>query len=204
MNDSDWTQVGSEAVDRLSRYIQIDTANSPGNERAGAEFLEDLLSSESIPSTMFRPEPDRANLLASLDGEGAEPPVLLLHHIDVVPAASDRWRREPFGGLIEDGHVWGRGAIDDKSLGIMHVLALALLRRQGIPLKRRVMLLAVSDEELDGFAGTKWVIDNHWDRIRSEYVWDEGGVGTRGIVGEVPVFTVSVAEKRSAMVRLVA
>ncbi len=86
----------------------------------------------------------------------------------------------------------------------MHVLALALLRRQGIPLKRRVMLLAVSDEELDGFAGTKWVIDNHWDRIRSEYVWDEGGVGTRGIVGEVPVFTVPVAEKRSAMVRLVA
>jgi acetylornithine deacetylase/succinyl-diaminopimelate desuccinylase-like protein len=202
MNDADWADIENEAAGLLSRYIQIDTTNPQGNEREGAEFLGDWLSGESISATTFRPARDRANLLAVLKGDGSRSPVLLLHHIDVVPAAGERWSRDPFGGLVEDGHVWGRGAIDNKSLGVMHLTALALLRRQNIRLKRDVMMLAVSDEEMGGAVGTKWMIDNHWDKIRSEYLWDEGGVGTLGMVGNRPVFAVSVSEKRSVVVFL--
>ncbi|MDP6798763.1 MAG: M20/M25/M40 family metallo-hydrolase [SAR202 cluster bacterium] len=202
MNDADWVGIENEAASVLSRYIQIDTTNPPGNEREGAEFLGDWLSGESIPATMYHPVPDRANLLAVLKGDGSRSPVLLLHHIDVVPAAGERWSRDPFGGVVEDGHVWGRGAIDNKSLGVMHLMAFALLRRQSVRLKRDVMMLAVSDEEMGGAVGSKWMIDNHWDDIRSEYLWDEGGVGTLGIVGDRPVFAVSVSEKRSVVVIL--
>ena len=86
----------------------------------------------------------------------------------------------------------------------MHLLALALLRRRGVRLKRNVMLLAVSDEETGGALGTGWMIDNQWERVQSEYVWGEGGVGTVGIAGDRPVFAVSVSEKRSITVTLTA
>ena len=202
VTEIDWDDIGGEAAGMLTRYIRINTTNPPGNEAAAADFLGELLSAESIASTLYPSAPRRTNLLATLKGDGSSAPVTLLHHMDVVPAAGDDWTHDPFGGVLADGHVWGRGAIDDKGLGVMHLLALALLKRQGVRLRRDVSLLAVADEEVGGSLGTGWMVDNHWDEVRCEYLWDEGGVGTRGIIGSQPVVMVSVSEKRSMTVEL--
>ncbi|MCH7802286.1 MAG: M20/M25/M40 family metallo-hydrolase, partial [Chloroflexi bacterium] len=101
-----------------------------------------------------------------------------------------------------DDQVLGRGAVDDKGLGVMQMMAFGLLRDAGVTLKRDVLLMAVSDEETGGVFGTRWMVDNHWSDIQCEYVWDEGGTGTTGIMGDRPVFAVSVAEKRGMTVRL--
>jgi acetylornithine deacetylase/succinyl-diaminopimelate desuccinylase-like protein len=200
----DWQAIGEEAAYLLSRYVQIDTTNPPGNERQAAEFLAELLCERGIKPRLYEPCLGRANLLARADGEGECGPILLLHHMDVVPADAAWWSCDPFGGEVRDGYLYGRGALDMKCMGIMHLLALDLLRRSGQPLKRDVIFLAVADEEMDGEYGTRWMIGHHWDEIRPEVVWDEGGYGLPGLVGEGLVFYVAVAEKQGLWPRLVA
>jgi acetylornithine deacetylase/succinyl-diaminopimelate desuccinylase-like protein len=151
---------------------------------------------------IYTPTPERANLLAKLPGDGSKAPIVLLHHMDVVPANKGTWACDPFEGTLTDDQVWGRGAIDDKGLGIMQMLAFCLLRDKGVTVKRDVLLLAVSDEEAGGEFGAGWMVENHWPDIECEYLWDEGGTGTVGIMGDNPVFAVSVAEKRRMTVEL--
>ena len=151
-----WDNIGREAADLLGRYIRIDTTNPPGNEATAAQFVAEILSGEAIDSQTYESEPGRVNVVTRLKGSGEAPPLLLLHHMDVVPANPDSWSVPPFDGVVKDGYVWGRGAIDDKGLGVVHLVALKLIKRLGIPLKRDVILLAVSDEEEGGTHGAKW------------------------------------------------
>ena len=205
VQDIDWEDVGLQAAQLLSRYIQIDTSNPPGNEAAGAAFLKETLAAEGIPAVLHEPAPGRANLVARLNAAEAQAaPLLLLHHIDVVPAVPDRWQVPPFDGVVDGGYVWGRGAIDDKGLGTIHLMAFLLLKRLGIPLTRDVIFMAVADEEEGGGQGAAWMVERHWPDIECEYVWDEGGTGSRGIIGSRPAFAISVSEKRSMVVRLTA
>ena len=200
-----WDEVGREATEVLSRYIRIDTSNPPGDEDAAAAFLRDLLADEGIEVATYEPAPGRANLIARLDADQpVGPPLLLLHHMDVVPATASGWSLPPFGGVVRDGYIWGRGAIDDKGLGTIQLMAFILLKRLRVMLKRPVVLMAVADEEEGGPHGTRWMVEHHWADIECEYVWDEGGIGSVGLIGDRPVFAVSVAEKRSMVVRLTA
>lgn len=199
-----WDNIGREAADILARYIRIDTTNPPGNEGGAAQFVSEILSTEAIESQIYESAPGRANVVARLKGSGEAPPLLLLHHMDVVPANADSWSVPPFNGVAKDGHVWGRGAIDDKGLGVVHLVALMLIKRMGLPLKRDVILMAVSDEEEGGTHGAKWMVDNHWDDIQCEYVWDEGAPGTEGIIGSRIIFSIAVQEKRSTLIHLTA
>jgi hypothetical protein len=151
----DWTAAGLEAAEVLSGYLRIDTSNPPGNETAGARYLAALLEREEIPSEILEIEPGRGSLVARVPGDGAEPPVGLLSHIDVATASADDWvpGRAPFSGLIdEDGVVWGRGALDMKGMGVLELLTLVWAKRLGIPLRRDLVLLAVADEEVERIA----------------------------------------------------
>ena len=200
-----WDDVRQQATDFLSRYIQIDTSNPPGNEAAAARMISETLAAEGIASELYAPAPGRSNLVARLRApDPLARPLLLLHHMDVVPANPGTWRAPPFDGEVREGHVWGRGAIDDKGLGTIHLIAFLLLARSGVRLGRDVILMAVADEEEGGGLGARWMVNNHWDDIECEYVWDEGGAGSRGIIGDNPVFSVSVWEKRSMVLRLTA
>ncbi len=200
-----WDDVRQQATDFLSRYIQIDTSNPPGNEAEAARMISETLAADGIASELYTPAPGRPNLVARLHAtDSFARPLLLLHHMDVVPANPGAWRVPPFGGEVREGYVWGRGAIDDKGLGTIHLIAFLLLARSGVTLGRDVILMAVADEEEGGGLGARWMVNNHWDDIECEYVWDEGGAGSHGIIGDSPVFSVSVWEKRSMVLRLTA
>jgi acetylornithine deacetylase/succinyl-diaminopimelate desuccinylase-like protein len=201
---SDWQAAGEAVTRLLSRYVQIDTSNPPGNERQAAEFLSEALCGRGLEPRLYESKPGRANVVARVRGSGERGPILLLHHMDVVPADPSAWSCHPFGGDVCDGYLYGRGTLDMKSFGIMHLVALDLLLRSGQPLKRDVIFMAVSDEEMAGRYGTGWMVDHHWDEIHPDVVWDEGGFGLTGLIGEGLVFHVAVAEKQVLWPRLVA
>src|SRR5438128_256444 len=143
----DWTAVGAEAVDLLRAYLQIDTTNPPGNEIAGTRFLAEVLQRAGIESRTVESAPGRANLVARVRGDGSLGAIVLHHHIDVVYADRRFWTVDPFGGEIRDGFLYGRGAIDMKSTGILQLAAVLALKRAGARLKRDLVFLATADEE---------------------------------------------------------
>src|SRR3989449_450325 len=174
----DWTALGEEAVDLLRRYLMIDTTNPPGNEIEGAKFLAAVLGRDGIASETVESAPGRANLVARLAGDGSLPGIVLHHHIDVVYADRRYWTVDPFGGAIRDGYLYGRGAIDMKSTGIMHLAAVLALKRAGLPLKRDLVFLATADEEAGSLYGARFVADARRDWLAgAEYAISElGGI----------------------------
>ena len=189
----DWTALGEEAVDLLRRYLMIDTTNPPGNEIEGAKFLAAVLERDGIPSETVESAPGRANLVARLAGDGSLPGIVLHHHIDVVYADRRYWTVDPFGGAIRDGYLYGRGAIDMKSTGIMHLAAVLALKRAGLPLKRDLVFLATADEEAGSLYGARFVADARRDWLAgAEYAISElGGIevhaGFRAPLGHIVI-----------------
>ena len=202
----EWTAIWEDAVATLSRYIQFDTTNPPGNEMEAARWLADQLTQREITNdvTIYEPAPGRGLVVGRIQGSEPLKPLVLNHHMDVVPADPTRWCRAPFGGEVADGRVWGRGTLDTKNLGVMHLLALDRLLRQGITFKRPVIFLAVPDEETGGSQGMRWLVENHLNELDPEWVWDEGGGGFTGLMGDAPVFGIAVAEKQIQHLRLTA
>ncbi len=121
-----------ETVKLLSQYLKIDTSNPPGNEARGVKFFAQILKKEGIDYKTYEASPGRCSIKAVIPGSGEKGAVILLNHIDVVPANADEWSDDPFGGVIKDGFIYGRGALDMKSLGIMELLAFLEVKRQGL------------------------------------------------------------------------
>lgn len=190
----DWEKVKEEAVQILSDYIKIDTTNPPGKEMAGARYLKGVLEKEGFAATVLESQPDRGNLICTMKGKQELPPLILLHHIDVVPAEAEKWKFPPYSGEVVDGEVWGRGAQDCKSLGVIELLAFLLLAREGFKLKRDIVYMATADEETGGKWGVGWLFENHPELMKAEYVINEGG-GVGMIVGQRHVYTCQTAEK---------
>jgi acetylornithine deacetylase/succinyl-diaminopimelate desuccinylase-like protein len=174
--DFNWAEVEEQATEFLSRYIQIDTSNPPGNETAAARFLAARFRQAGIDAQVFESEPGRGSVLARVQGTGALRPIILLSHLDVVPAKeADGWDLPPFSGAVRDGYVYGRGAIDCKGPGTIEAMALLLLKRHGIQLKRDVIFLGTADEETGGQLGAGWMVAHHFDALRNaEFVVNEG------------------------------
>jgi acetylornithine deacetylase/succinyl-diaminopimelate desuccinylase-like protein len=193
-------QPGDEATRLLQEYVRIDTSNPPGDTRKAADFLAAIFERDGIPVTRYESEPGKAIIYARLKAT-VNPPagkaVVLLHHMDVVPADRSQWKVDPFAGTIEGDTLWGRGAFDMKGLGVAHLLAFLKLKRDRVPLNRDVILLAEPDEEVGGALGARWMIANHWTELDPEYVIDEGGFGSRDLFapGKL-VYGIAVAEKK--------
>jgi len=149
METNEWEAVREDAVATMSRYVQFDTTNPPGNEREAAEWLKSQVVERGITSdvTLYETAPGRAVLLGRIGGSeppiasSVEPlkPLVLNHHIDVVAADPSQWTHPPFSGVVADGYVWGRGTLDTKGLGVMHLLALEKLIRAGATFRRPVI-----------------------------------------------------------------
>ena len=197
-----------EAVERLSDYLQIDTINPPGNESRGVKYLGSLLDKAGIPYETVESAPGRGNLWARIRGAAAvgedkQPALVLLHHIDVVPANRKHWSFEPLSGDVKDGFVYGRGAIDTKGLGIAQLQAFLALAASGATLNRDVILLATADEEAGGFFGAGWLIEHRPELFADVgYVLNEGGSGR--VFGDQIAVLVEVTQKVPLWLRLTA
>ncbi len=202
-----WPAVENYAVDLLQRYIRIESVNPPADSRQAAAFFEAELRRAGLEPRRFAAAaaPEKVNLLVRLKGrDPKKKPLLLLNHFDVVPVDRAAWGAvNPFGGEIKDGAIWGRGALDMKGIGIMHLVSLIQLKRLGIVPARDIVMLTTPDEETNGTHGIVWMADNHFKEIDAEYVLDEGGMGTRDVFspGKL-VFGVAVGEKVVVWVRI--
>jgi acetylornithine deacetylase/succinyl-diaminopimelate desuccinylase-like protein len=200
-----WDRLSDEAVDILQRFIRVDTSNPPGRERAACDFLGEILQREGIAYTLYDAGDDRVSLRAVLKGDGSKRPFMLLSHTDVVPVQREYWDEDPFAGIIKDGHIWGRGALDMKGLGVAQLVTFMLLKRQGIPLARDVVYFAQADEEAGSEFGMRWIERNHPETLDAEFTINEGGGGSTELFGvERPVYSVAVSEKGPLWLRLVA
>lgn len=170
----DWLR--EEPVRLLQSYVRIDTTPGKG-EKAGAEFLRDLLDCEGIETEVVCPAPGRCNLLARLPGRSRQNALLLLSHIDVVDAYPQFWREsQPFEGTIKRGYLYGRGAYDMKATGLAQVLALRNLKRKGIVPSSDILLLAEADEEVGQRWGTRWLLEHRPEWFTGvRQVLNEGG-----------------------------
>ena len=200
--DIDWAAVEKDATDLLSAYIQIDTSNPPGNELAAAKFLAERFHVAGIEAEVFESDPGRGAVLARVKGSGAGRPIILLSHLDVVPANASEWSAPPFAGTVRDGFVYGRGALDCKGVGTVDAMALLLLKQRGSALKRDIIFLGTAAEETGGQQGAGWMVANHFDQLgNAEFVLNEGGEIHLAADGTA-TYEVAVSEKTPCWLRL--
>lgn len=198
----DWDKLLEEATQYLQEYIRLETVNPPGNEIEGAEFFKKIFDAESIPCELFEPSAGKGNLMATLKGTGEKRPVLLLSHIDVVPAETKCWEVDPFRGVIQEGYLYGRGALDNKSMGIVEMMSLLILKRERASLKRDILFFASADEETGGRWGVRWAMENLPPLGRSEYALNEGGYMMLNESGIPDRYEVSSGQKVILQLRL--
>jgi len=204
----DWEAASAQAAEHLSAFLQVDTTNPPGGERAGAEWMAARLAAEGITAEIRDHGAGRASLIARLPATGGAPTgpaagngLCLVSHLDVVTAEPSRWTHPPLSGAQVDGQVWGRGALDMKGMGVVELEVLLWLKRVGVPLQRDVVLLAVADEEVSGLGMQAIAAD--WASVGCSHAINEGGLGIDGALfpGQV-LHAISVAEKGFAWVRV--
>jgi acetylornithine deacetylase/succinyl-diaminopimelate desuccinylase-like protein len=188
-------EVGSQAVTLLQELIRIDTANPPGNEEHAQRLLADTLTGAGFDCELLAAEPGRPNLVARLGGESAGPTLCLLGHVDTVPADPSEWSFDPWAGDVVHGEVRGRGAQDMKDQVAAEVAVAAALGRDGWrPRKGELLVVITADEETGAAAGARWLCSEHPEKVRSDYVLNEGG----GISFELDgrrFYTLCVGEK---------
>ncbi len=183
-----------EAVEILRQLVRINTVNPPGNERPAQEYLAGLLERAGLEVTLAGPDPERPNLVARLRGKADGPVLGLLSHVDTVGADPAGWRHDPWSGALDEGCVWGRGALDMKSQTAAEVVAACSLAREGWrPERGDLVVISVSDEEVDG-TGAEWLTTQRPDLARCDYLLNEGA-GELFAVGDARFYAVSVGEK---------
>jgi acetylornithine deacetylase/succinyl-diaminopimelate desuccinylase-like protein len=190
-----------EAVRHLQELLRFDTTNPPGNETPAAEYLASVLRQAGYQPVVLESAPGRGSIVARYAGDGSLPPLLLFGHLDVVLAESAHWTHAPFSGDAVAGDIWGRGALDMKSMVAQELMVMLLLRAEGIPLRRDVIFAATADEEAGGEDGMGYLVRQHPDLVRAEFALSEGGGTTMYLAGK-PVYDIRTAEKGTSRFRL--
>ncbi|HUD72461.1 MAG TPA: M20/M25/M40 family metallo-hydrolase [Dongiaceae bacterium] len=187
--------LGDDAVvARLRDYLRIDTSNPPGHETKAAAFFKEWFDAEGIGSEVFEYAPGRAVIVARLKGTGAKRPLLLSNHMDVVQAERPYWSVDPFAGELKDGFLYGRGALDMKTTGLLEAATIVNLRRAGAVLSRDLIFLGTSDEEVEASA-IDWLVTKRPDLVRdAEFALNEGSV-IDAVGGQAKAWSVAVTEK---------
>lgn len=198
-------QYRDEVTDLLQRLLRVDTTNPPGNETAVALILSDYLESNGVACELVARDPERANLVARIPGDGSGPSLALIGHTDVVPARAEDWVHPPFGGhLDDDGFLWGRGAADMKNEVASRAVVMAQLAREGFRPAGDLTFVAAADEE-DGTAhvGMSWLVEERPD-LAADFVLNEGAAERLPLADGRTAVTINVGEKAAASVRITA
>ena len=173
-------------VEILQKLIRFDTSNPPGNERKCVAFIDQLLTQAGIETRLLARSNARPNLIARIAGQGNAPPILLYGHVDVVPANSQRWQQPPFSGMVTEGYVWGRGALDMKGGVAMMLSAVLRAKAEQVQLPGDVVLAIVCDEETLGDYGAGFLVETHPELFS----------GIRCALGEFGGFSFSIDKRR--------
>ncbi len=202
----DWDAVMGEAAETLSTYVKIDSSHPSGRTVETAALFAERLQAAGIESRVYETGTEgKVNLVARLRADApVGKPLLISNHMDVVQAVAADWTFDPYSGEIADGYVYGRGALDTKGMGVMELMAMLLLERRGVELRRDVILMCTCDEEIGSTLGAKWMADNHFEDLDPACMLDEGGSGMRGFFSAGDVFEVVVDEKRAVRFRMIA
>jgi acetylornithine deacetylase/succinyl-diaminopimelate desuccinylase-like protein len=202
----DTSALAKEAQGWLAELIKINTSNPPGNEQAAAKYVAGILQKEGITPEILEIMPGRSAVVARLRSAAMADPskaLLLVAHMDVVPVDKSRWTVDPFGAVIKDGYLYGRGAIDDKGMLAANLAAFVALKRANLHLNRDVIFLATDDEETSGDASIKALIGKYWDKFAAGFALNEGGnVFVKN--GKVQYIGVQASEKVSTNVSVIA
>ena len=201
----DTSALAREAQGWLVELVKINTTNPPGNEQVAAKYIAGVLAKEGIAADILDLAPGRSAVVARLRSSAVADPskaLLLVAHMDVVGVDRSKWSVDPFGGVVKDGYLWGRGSIDDKSMLAANLAAFIALKRGGVHLNRDVIFLGTADEEQFGDASIKMIIAKYWDKIAAGYALNEGGKAVLGKDGKMQYVAVQVSEKVSVNVTL--
>ena len=194
MSGVDWSAVTGEVTGYLQDLIRIDTTNPPGNESLAAEYLQSVLRGAGADPVVTESAPGRGNVTARLKGGNGQP-LMILGHTDVVACEPEKWSHPPFGGDLDDGYVWGRGALDMKNMVAAELMVFLLLKRQGVSLDRDLIFAATADEEAGkGEHGVGWLLENDPEQVEAAYVLTEGG-GADFEVGRTRFYTCQTGQK---------
>ena len=148
----------AESLKHFQNLLRLNTVNPPGHEIVAIQYISKILEQEDIEFQVLESAPGRANLVARIRAVNAEvPPLLLSSHVDVVPVDEKKWKHPPFAAEIQEGCVWGRGAIDMKHMVIFCLMTMLKAKREKWNLKRDLIWAAVADEEAGGDFGSKFL-----------------------------------------------
>jgi acetylornithine deacetylase/succinyl-diaminopimelate desuccinylase-like protein len=216
---ADWERAGGELVETLRELIRIPSINPPpadadDGELRVANWIAAFLTDAGLEPEVFEPVPGRGSVTARLRGDGTGgDPLLLLGHLDVVPAPPERWTHDPFGGDVADGYVWGRGAVDMKNLVAMElsvVRRLAAETRQAgrdpssdpVPgLTRDLLFASTADEEAGGLNGIAVLVQERPELLQAAGAINESGAVATTFGGR-RFYPIGVAEKGYAVYRI--
>ncbi|MBM7788350.1 M20/M25/M40 family metallo-hydrolase [Tenggerimyces flavus] len=198
----------AEVVELCRDLIRIDTSNygdgsGPG-ERKAAEYVAEKLSEVGIEPTLYESSPGRTTVVARWEGtDPAAEPLLVHGHLDVVPAQAADWTVDPFSGEIQDGCVWGRGAVDMKDFDAMVLSVVRSRERAGARPRRPLVLVYTADEEAGGYDGAHWLVDKHPELLADckEAIGEVGGFSLT-IRDDLRLYLIQAAEKGMAWMRL--
>lgn len=197
-------QTVNDTAALLQEIIRVNTSNPPGKEGALAELLATKFKPLGFEIDIIQtPEPGKAHFIARLRGDGSKKPILLAAHADVVGVEREKWSLDPFAGVIKDGYVFGRGAIDFKGGLAVFAQAVMLLARNKVKLERDVIFLSEADEE-GGKYNTSWLAEKHWDKMDCEFSLNEGGWIIKNPDGKVRYVSISTADKSGVSLLLTA
>ena len=202
-NDLNWSAIEDETLEHFRALLRFDTSDPPGRELPAAEYLKEVLESEDIPVELLYNNPERPNVIARLEGNGSKEPLLIMAHTDVVNVDPEKWTFPPFSATVDNGYVYGRGAVDDKDNLAAALMVMLELKRQDVELDRDVIFLAESGEEGSVEFGIDFLVNNHLDKIAAEFCLAEGGSVAR-VNREVQYAAVQTVEKIPYRVDVVA
>lgn len=190
----DWKAVHAEALKHFQSVVRIDSTNPPGNETKVVDYLKSVLDREGIPNQVFTLDEGRGNLVARLKGNGSKRPILILGHTDTVGIQREKWPVDPFGAVMKDGFIWGRGTTDNKDMVTAGLMLMLQLKRLNVPLDRDVIYVAEAGEESTSRVGIDFLVKDHWNDIEAEYALAEGGF-VHSADGKIRYLEVATTEK---------
>jgi len=209
LTDAQRAELEADVVTLCQELIRIPSVNygeGKGDEKAVAEYVAAKLAEVGIESKLYESAPNRVSVVARIEGSDKSRPGLVINgHLDVVPANAADWSVDPFSGLIKDGCIWGRGAVDMKNMDAMMLAVFRLWARHNFQPERTMVVVFFADEEAGGIYGSRWMAENHPEVFAgcSETVSEVGGFSLTLASGK-RVYVIETSQKGIEWMKLTA